>query len=80
MSWSSATLVKCPLGLFMRSFLRLKVGNLHLGFRGVELSVLTEMIICTSQVSYQGSREPTHKYRAQRRKKYRKSTSNAGIK
>ena len=45
MSWSSATLVKCPLGLFMRSFLRLKVGNLHLGFRGVELSVLTEMII-----------------------------------
>ena len=79
MSWSSATLVKCPLGLFMRSFLRLKVGNLHLGFRGVELSGLTEMIICTSQ----GSREVrahTHKYRAQRRKKYRKSTSNAGIK
>ena len=50
MSWSSATLVKCPLGLFMRSFLRLKVGNLHLGFRGVELSGLTEMIICTSRL------------------------------
>ena len=57
MSWSSATLVKCPLGLFMRSFLRLKVGNLHLGFRGVELSVLTEMIICTSQVSSRLTRD-----------------------